>query len=207
MRVSSKSAAAPAAPERPQRPSRTQALIASLIREAPSGAAAWERLMVGVEIERDGDGRVLTVPILMSPERLAANDAAMAVDHRIAAGWGWLAKCGDGPYPRSWVERLKELHAESQERLFDLDAVRIAEAEAAGRPCPDAFACVLSRASQEAECYLQGAEAPPPMKLALSALGQAIDDGDLERARKWGAEYVAQAVEAKYAQGGITEDA
>lgn len=191
----------------PRRPSKTDELIRDLVREAPDGAAAWERLMVGVDAERDSDGRVLVVPVLMSPERLAANNAALEVDHRIAAGWAWLAKCGDGPYPRSWVERLKELHGESQDRLFELDAVRIAEAN--GKVEPNVWGCLLRRAAQEADVYTAGldkeaaADATHPH---LARMGEAVDAGDVERARRAGKEYVWAAIEAKYAVGRISED-
>jgi len=186
------------------------ALIAELVREAPSGAGAWKVLSIGADLDRDGDGRELVVPVLMSPERLAANNAAMEVDYRIARGWEWLAKCGDGPYPRSWVERLKELHAESQDRLFELDAVRIAEAVTAGKSGLDAWGCLLSRAAQEADGYAAGldkeafADATHPY---LARMGEAIDALDVDLARRAAKEYVWAAVEAKYAAGGIDEDA
>lgn len=193
-----------AAPTAPRKPSATQQLIAELVREAPDETAAWGRLMVGVDLERDGDGRVLVVPVLMSPERLAANDAAAAVDHRIAQGWTWLAKCGDGPYPRSWVERLKELHDESQDRLFDLDAVRIVEAAAVGKEL-SVWSCLLNRAAQEADAYTVAldkeavADRTHPM---LGRMGEAVDAGDVDRARRWAKEYVRAAIEAKYAMTG-----
>lgn len=192
--------------DRPERRSQTQRLIDQLVREAPDGAAAWERLMVGVDLERGNDGTTLVVQTLMSPERLAANNAAMLVDYRIGQGWIYLAD--RIPHPRSAVDLLKDLHGESLAKLRELDAIRRAENEAAGKPVSSGLADILHRAVCEAEMYLKGlVDVPNDVWLALEAVGIAFDLGDEDAAFSCAVAYVWAAVEAKYAAGGIDEDA
>lgn len=185
------------APSRRER--ETDGLIRQLVRAAPSGAAAWNAL--GVESTVDEDGGPVTTPVLMSPERMAANNRAMEVDHRIAQGWDHIAKAGK-LVPRAWIDRLVELHDESQDRLFELDAVRIAEAAVAGRQMPDVFGCLLQRASVEADGYLRDRGEPPSeVGAALDRMGRAIESGKVEVMRHAAKKYVEAAARARYGEG------
>lgn len=198
-------AAAPAEP-RPKRlaPSPVDLLVRELVRHAPDGAAAWERLMIGVDLDRAEDGTLLVVNVLMSPERLAANEAAMAVDHKIGRGWEWIAKAGD-EIPRAYLERLCELHDESLDRLAELDAIRRRENAAAGRDVASPEADWLHRACCEAEGYLKGATPNERVSAALESVGAAIDAGEEKLVARAAKRYVRAAVWQRWADQ-VVED-
>jgi hypothetical protein len=175
-------------PAEPVEPDRT----AENVRMAPTGEAAWAALG--------------TVEVPLSPLRRQLNDEAMAIDHKIAKGWSVLAEWERGhtdPPPAEWVDRLVELHAEQLDKLFDLDRVRVFEAEHLGIDVGTLCAAVLNRASVAFYGYWVGHEVPvlwPEAQAAFEQMCKDIDMDDAGSALERAKEYVASAVRMRYAK-------
>lgn len=180
--VATKTKAVPAEPVEPDR-------ISENVKAAPDEAAAWGAL-----------SRVAEVPL--SPARRQFNDEAAAVDHAIAKGWKVLAEWEQShtdPPPASWVERLVQLHAEQLDKFFDLDRIRLYEAETLGLDIGTLAGCVLDRALAEGYGYLRDVPAPGgDVAAAMVRLGGAFDVGDADAALSAAKDYVGAAVRRRY---------
>lgn len=174
----------PRAPRAPVEPNR----IAENVRLAPDEAAAWGVL-----------GATIEVPL--SPIRRQLNDEAMELDHRIAKGQKVLAEYpaqfGEPP-PPAWVDKLIDLHAEQLDKLYDLDRVRVFEAEHLGIDVGTLCACILHRMCSAAEAYLNGSLPDTDGAAALERLCQEIDADEPGCALEEAKTYVAAAVRHRY---------